>query len=285
MNKKTIPKIGAHVSTAGGLANAIANAQTIGAECIQIFGANPRQWYTKHPSAEDVAVFKSEREKSGIGPVFLHASYLPNLASPQADLLKKSIKNLADHLAIANAIGAEGLIFHPGSGKGTARKKALDQEAKAMKEILKKVPGEALLIMENTAGGGDKIGSMEDIAYLLKKVNSPRVKVCIDTAHAFEGGMIETYDTPSIKKFCDEWDAALGLEHIHVLHVNDSKTAYNSHHDRHENIGEGHIGLNGFKALAKEKRLRDKAWILEVPGFDDNGPDKKNVDILKRCFK
>jgi len=278
------PKIGAHVSAAGGLYNVIENAKNIGAECIQIFGASPRQWYAKMPAKETVERFKSEIEKSKIGPVYLHASYLVNLATPMRGLLKKSIKSLTDHLAICSQIGAEGLIFHVGSGKDTIKKAALDQEILAMKKVLKGVPGSAQLIMENTAGGGKKIGTVEDIAYLHKKVSSPRVKVCIDTAHAFESGMIEEYNPAEVKKLFDTWDEALGMENITVLHVNDSKTKSGSCHDRHENIGKGHIGLNGFKALAKEKRLKDKAWILEVPGFKGNGPDKKNVDILKSLF-
>ena len=140
--------------------------------------------------------------------------------------------------------------------------------------------------MENAAGGGEKIGKTAgELAYLLKKVNSKRVKICLDTAHAFESGIIKEYKSDGIKKFLDEWDKEIGLENITALHANDSKTLWNSHHDRHENIGAGYIGLAGFKALAREKRLWNKAWLLEVPGFDNEGPDKKNMDILKSCFK
>jgi endonuclease IV len=106
----------------------------------------------------------------------------------------------------------------------------------------------------------------------------------LDTAHAFESGIIREYGAPEIKRFIDEWDKAVGLGNIVAIHANDSKTPWNSHNDRHENIGAGHIGLQGFRVLAKEKRLWDKAWLLEVPGFKNEGPDKKNVDILKKCF-
>ncbi|MAF80116.1 hypothetical protein CL629_03500 [bacterium] len=280
------PNIGAHVRAAGGLWTAIDNAKSIGAVCFQIFGASPRQWYAKIPSSEDVEKFRSELKKKKIGPVYLHAAYLVNLATPNRELLGKSIQNLSEHLKIAEMIGAEGLIFHPGSSKGMkSRVSGLNQEARAIQKILKSVPGRTRLIIENTAGGGEKIGTIEDIKYLYKKIESERVKICIDTAHAFEEGMIEKYTKAKIKKFIDEWDGAVGLKNIPVLHINDSKTVYESHHDRHENIGEGYIGIQGFRALAKEPRLQNKDWILEVPGFKNQGPDKKNIDIIKSCFR
>ena len=123
------------------------------------------------------------------------------------------------------------------------------------------------------------------IKLILKKINSPRAKVCFDTAHAFEAGVIKYDDPKIINEIFNSWDKEVGLKNIVAIHANDSKTAYGSHNDRHENIGEGHIGLSGFKNLAKEKRLLDKTWLLEVPGFDNLGPDKRNVDTLRSCFK
>lgn len=280
-----IPKLGAHVSTAGGLWKAIENAKNIGAQCIQIFGASPRQWEAKMPSESDVKKFKSAAAESDVSPIFLHASYLVNLASPIPELREKSVQSLCAHLEIATKIGATGLIFHMGSGKGIERKKAIELTVKGIKMVLQRVAGSGKLIMENSAGGGDKLGSEpEEMGKIFTGVDSSRVGVCIDTAHAFEAGIIETYTSPKISKFLDEWEGAVRLKNILALHINDSKTGPNSHHDRHENLGEGYIGLSGFKNLAKEKRLRDKAWILEVPGFDGMGPDKRNVDILKGCF-
>lgn len=148
MEKK--PNIGAHVSTAGGLSSALVNAERIGAKCFQIFGASPRQWRALFPKEEDIKLFKKLLKEKELGPVFLHASYLVNLASVNGDILKKSIKNLSDHLQIASMLGAEGLIFHVGSSKGMEKKKALDQEVSAMKEVLKNGKGSSL-IMENTA--------------------------------------------------------------------------------------------------------------------------------------
>jgi deoxyribonuclease-4 len=224
-------------------------------------------------------------EDSGVGPVFLHGAYLVNLASPTEEALKKSIVNLGLHLQIAEAIGAEGVIFHVGSGQEMPKESAMKKAITAMKIVLKNVPGKTQLIMENSASA-KKIGATAwEMGTMMAGVNSPRVKICIDTAHSFEAGLIESYTSNNIKKFLDGWDRAVGIENVVALHVNDSKTKYLSNHDRHENLGEGYIGLAGFKNLAKEKRLWDKAWLLEVPGFDNMGPDKKNVDMLRGLFK
>ncbi len=282
-----VPKIGAHVSAAGGLHNAFLRAAAIGANCIQIFGSTPRSFRAIFPSQAEVKLFKKTQKETGIGPVFLHAPYLVNLATPEDGGLKKSVALLTAHLKIAEMIGAEGLVFHIGSTLGKlAPERAERQVAMAMKAILKGVPGEVHLIIENASGGGGKVGSTPDeIGRIMGLISSPRVKVCIDTAHAFEAGLIAKYDDEDVEKFAAAWRRAVGLENVVVLHANDSKTAFNSKSDRHENIGEGYIGLAGFRALAKEKHLRALPWILEVPGFKGDGPDKRNVDILKQCFK
>lgn len=280
------PKLGAHVSAAGGLYNAIENAKKIGAQCIQIFGASPRMWRTKMPTQEIIDRFKKAAEESGMDSVYLHASYLVNLASSDGQQRSNSIGNLIDHLRISDLIGARGLIFHLGSsGEEPDKDIAIKKTVEGMKEVLKIVPGKTLLIMENSAGGGNKLGSkFSEMGKILRSLESDRVKICLDTAHIFESGGIEEYSKKNIKKLFDEFDQEIGLKNLIALHVNDSKTEFNSHHDRHENLGEGCIGIEGFKNLAKEKRLWDKDWLLEVPGFDDNGPDKKNMDILKSLF-
>jgi len=282
---RTIPFIGAHVGAANGPADAVRNALAIGAEAIQMYGASPRMWHAGMPSEKNVTEFKKALKESAITEVYLHAAYLVNLASPDEGIYERSIANLSAHLRIAEALGVRGLIFHVGSGKGSDPERALRKEAKAMRQVLAGAPGAAWLVMENSAGGGNKIGSgIEEMQYLFEKAASPRVKICFDTAHAFEAGLIEKYTPENVKNLFDAWDDATGLDAIVALHVNDSKTAYGSHHDRHENIGEGYIGLGGFRALAGEKRLRDKAWILEVPGFAGEGPDKKNIDIIRSLF-
>ena len=289
------PKIGAHVSIAGGLFNCVENAKVIGAEIVQIFGSSPRQWHTRFPSKEEISEYQDKLKGSDLRGVYLHGAYLVNLASPDSTTLAKSIKNLSEHLQIAEMINAEGLIFHVGSGRPGAgivpafgdlsqKSEGLKQAIKAMKKVIQLIPGRSQLIMENSASG-KKVGAWpEEMKIMLEGIGSDRAKICLDMAHSFESGLIEKYDPENIKIFLDRWDKEVGLENVVALHVNDSKTIGGSHNDRHENIGEGHIGLGGFKNLAKEKRLWDKPWILEVPGFEDMGPDKKNVDILKSLF-
>lgn len=283
--KQTHPRIGAHVSVAGGLYKAVENAQQIGAECFQIFGSSPRQWKTRMPSEEDVKRFKDTLKESGIGPVVLHASYLANIASPIPDLRKKSIQNLSEHLAIAEAIGAEGLIFHIGSGKGIDEEKAVGYVAEGIQKVLKRTEGKAKLIMENTAGGGHRLGGIDDMEAIFKAINWPeRVTACFDTAHGFESGIVRYNTKAEVKKLFDEWDKRIGMDRLSFIHANDSATPFDSHHDRHENIGGGEIGEKGFKNLAAEKRLHNIPWIIETPGFDRQGPDKKNINRLRSYF-
>lgn len=278
------PYLGAHVSAAGGHYKAIEKAKELGANTIQIFGASPRQWKVNIPSVESVQRYKESLIESEIKSVYLHAAYLVNLAG-EGDLYEKSVDNLTSHLEIACALEADGLIFHIGSSKEKDGERARKRIVKGVREVLQRVNGSAKLVMENASGGGGKIGStFDELIALYRAMDSKRIGMCLDTAHAFESGMLRFVES-EIKKFFDRWDEEIGMESLVALHINDSKTKFGSGSDRHENLGEGEIGLSGFKTLAKEKRLQHTSWILEVPGFDDMGPDKRNLDILRGCFE
>lgn len=280
------PLLGAHVSTAGGLKNAIANAERIGAECIQIFGSSPRQWRAPLPAQQVADEYLAALKDSNVKAVYLHAPYLINLASPDSELHQKSIQNLVDNLKIADALHADGVIFHLGSAGKSDRITAFKQQVKGLKAALSQTKGgKAKIVLENSSGGGGKFGAtIEDIAAVINSVKSNRLGVCYDTAHGFEAGLIDEYSPKKIKDLLDTFDTLIGIDKLLALHVNDSKTAFGSNHDRHENLGKGHIGLKAFQNLAKEKRLSNTAWLLEVPGFDGMGPDKKNMDIMKSLF-
>lgn len=278
--------IGAHVSAARGLHNCFRNAAAIGADCLQIFGASPRQWRARLPSDDEVGEYKREEERAGRRSVFLHAAYLVNLGSEVAALGKKSVANLASHLRIAELLGAVGLIFHIGSAGSGDRKLSLKRVAGGMKETLASVPGRVWLIMENGAGGGGKLGATpEEIGEIFQLVKSRRVKVCLDTQHAYAAGVMQSYAPDEIALLVGRCEAAFGWSEVVALHANDSKSQSGSFHDRHENIGAGYIGLSGFKNLAANRNTNRLPWILEVPGFADVGPDKKNVEILKKLFR
>ncbi len=284
MSTNSIPSIGAHVSVEGGLHKGIERALAIGADCMQIFGSSPQQWAVRFPNDDDVKKFHELKKKHRFGPVYLHASYLVNLASSDRKIWHTSVGSLVGHLKIAEIIGAEGLIFHIGAGKEQERGEAIANVKRGVERVLAEFQGKAKLVMENSASK-KKIGAdPKEIGELFCRFDSNRVSVCVDTAHAFEAGVIESFTAESVRGFTDSLDKEIGLKHIAVIHANDSRTKYNSGHDVHENIGEGYIGLEGFQNLAKEKRLQDKVWLLEVPGFGGKGPDKENVDRLRQCF-
>ena len=284
MDKKV--RIGGHVSAAGGLTQALFRAKEIGADTIQIFGSSPRQWNATLPNNKSAQEFMALSREMDIRPVFLHAPYLINLASPNPDLRQKSKNLLKKNLEIAEAISGEGVIFHLGSSKGGNPEEAREYLARAISEILKEVPGRSRLILENSAGGGDKLGSsLADLSGILKLIGKrERVKVCFDTAHALEAGVISKYDPANLRVLEEEIELLIGWDNISCLHVNDSKTVAGSHHDRHENIGQGEIGLAGFKNLTDAKKFKNLPWLLEVPGFEGEGPDNKNIDILRKLF-
>lgn len=281
----TTPLLGAHVSASGGLINAVINAEKLGAGVIQFFGASPRQWFTRIPAPSEIAEYRDALVKSAVKKVYLHGAYLVNLASPSEELRAKSEKNLSEHFMIANALGADGLIFHIGSGQEMPKEEAMKYASEAMRRVVDTVSGPSQLIIENTAGGGKKLGSGPDeVASMMELIGSARIKACFDTQHAFAGGDIEEYTSENIQRVFRAWDEAIGIENIVALHVNDSKTKFNSRHDRHENLGAGFIGLEGFKHLAAYSKLSHAAWILEVPGFAGEGPDLENMAILRSCF-
>ncbi|MDZ4231526.1 MAG: deoxyribonuclease IV, partial [Patescibacteria group bacterium] len=186
------PLLGAHVSVAGGLYKAGEAASNIGAETVQIFGVSPRQWKANLPERESVEKYKVAIAKARVKSVYLHGAYLVNLAS-EGELFEKSVKNLTSHFEIANKIEADGLIFHIGSDRGGDRDEALERIVEGMSKVLGTVKdGKTKLIMENASGGGGKIGNtIEELAELLVKLDSSRVGFCLDTAHAFEAGVLD----------------------------------------------------------------------------------------------
>ena len=277
------PVIGAHVSAAGGLPNAILHAQHIGADAIQLFGSSPRQWAVRIPSAKDGIAFKTAAKQAQLRAVFLHAPYLINLATSDVPLWKKSVTLLTATMKISEVIGAKGIIVHVGSGEGGLfREQSLARAASGIKQVLRQSAGKSLCIIENSAGGGEKVGKdLAEIVWLIKKIGSKRIGVCLDTAHAFEAGIAE-YSSTGVKKLADEIERTIGWPRLVAIHANDSKTEFGSKNDRHENIGKGFIGEDGFRNLLHHEKFRRAPFMLEVPGYDGTGPDKKNIDAMKR---
>jgi deoxyribonuclease-4 len=275
-------RIGAHVTVAGGLPNAIFRAKSIGAECIQIFPAPPQMWKIPDRDPKEIKEFNFLRSKAKIEPVLIHSIYLINLASEKNTVFWGSVATLVKSMELAEEIKALGVVFHIGSGKEKKFNTVLDLVIKGIKEILKKSPKNTYLIIENSAGAGNLIGrDFSEIATVINKSGKDkRIKVCLDTQHMFASGY-DIRNRDSVKKIFSEFDKLVGLDRLVAIHVNDSKSDLGSNIDRHENIGNGKIGIDGFKAFLSHPACKDLPILIETPGFEDEGPDQKNLKILK----
>ena len=274
-------KVGAHVRTAGGVDKAVDRAQEMGAETIQVFSGAPQAWRRKNYSKGEVDAFKARLKETGIGPVFIHGLYLMNFGTDNPELLKKSQEALIAEMNSASLIGARGVIFHLGSHKGAGYEARVGQVVDQCRQVLDATPDDAWLILENAAGQGGAIGSkFAELGRIAQESGSDRVKICLDTQHTFAAG----YDVKTregLDATMAEFDKEIGLDRLAAVHANDSKIELGGSRDRHENIGEGFIGRDGFENLLSHAAFADVPFLLEVPGFDDSGPDKANVDILK----
>jgi deoxyribonuclease-4 len=281
MNKRFI---GAHISVAGGLLNAIERARKLNINTIQIFASPPRNWFPPKITDKEAAQFKQELKKNNISSVFLHSIYLVNLASDKPEMIQKSKQSLIDYLNTSVKIGASGVIIHPGYGSEDT-KHLITRVIDNINDVLEKTDPNSNLILETTAGQKNAIGAkFEDIKLIIEKIKyHDRIGVCLDTAHTFESG----YDwfNQGAEKIISQFNQKIGLKYLKVIHCNDSKTIAGSHVDRHENIGQGMIGDKVFKELLHLDVLEKIPFILETPGFDNLGPDNKNIEHLKELSK
>lgn len=272
--------IGAHVSIAGGFLHGAKRAVAIGASAIQMFSSSPQQWGRGKTDERDVEAFKAYANEHRISPRYFHASYLLNLADI-GRVGKASATTLVEELTLAPKLGVSGSVVHVGSWKG--QEPDYDRLAGTIRDILKRTPEEALFIMENS--GTRKIGlQLWEIGELVARVKSSRFKVCLDTCHLFTAGY-DIRTRAALDAFLGEFDREVGMDRLELWHVNDSRDPFGSCRDRHENIGEGAIGLAAFHTLVAHPKIKKLTLILEVPGFGGEGPDKKNVEILKGLAK
>ncbi len=278
-------KLGKHVSIAGGIDKAISRAIDIGCNSVQIFINNPRGWKNSALGDELINDFKVSRESNQINPVVVHSIYLINLASPKKDLWEKSIQGLIDDYRRSDKIGAEYLVFHPGSHTGSGEEKGTLRIIEGLNRVLKETEGNTEILLENVAGAGTAIGkTINELNEIIRNINEPdRVGFCIDTCHAFSAGY-NVASRDGLDKLIDEIEAGPGLDNLKVLHLNDSKFELGTNKDRHEHIGDGFIGKSGFNEIINHPKLVDKTFILETPWFDDLDHDL-DVDILKELRK
>ena len=275
--------IGAHVNSSGGVWKAIGNGADIGCEAIQIFAGSPRTWAPTLYKDKDAERFREARDASPIRFVVIHTIYLINLASARGDFYEKSVTSLVGAVAAAEQLGADAIVTHVGSHQGAGFEAGLERVREALIRALAEDEGSKVrILLENTAGAGGTMGvDFDELGAMIAAAGGhPRLGLCLDTAHLFEAGF-DLRTAAGLDEALQRLDAACGLDRLGMLRLNDSKTPMGSNRDRHENIGEGEIGLEGFRAIVTSPALAGLPGILEGPGFDGEGPDEVNVRRLR----
>jgi deoxyribonuclease-4 len=283
------PRIGIHTSISGALENAALHAAAIGADAFQIFTASPRMWRATPIDPAQAEKFKAARDRLGLAPLAVHASYLVNLASSSGELRARSVAAFRAEIERAAAVGADYLIVHPGNYKGGTLEEGIARAAESLFEAARcsvtgNVINRVLVLLENTAGGTNQLGGrLSDLA-AIRASAQPKMPLklgfCIDTCHALAAGY-DVSTAAGLRKTIAGIDRVLGLDNVPVFHANDSLGALGSHLDRHANIGEGAIGEEGFRRILRHPRLRGKTFLLETP-VDNEGDDRRNVETLRR---
>lgn len=275
--------LGAHMSVSGGLHNAIADALATGSDSVQIFTKNQRQWKAKPTTDEAAALFKEKFVESGLKQVISHNSYLINMASPKDELWEKSIDAQKDELERAQQLDIPYVVAHPGSHVGSGEEVGLNRIVDALNRIHAETAGYTpKTLLETTAGQGTNLGSkFEDLSYILERVAQPeRLGVCFDTCHVFVAGYdIRTPETYAATM--EEFDRVIGLDQILAFHFNDSKGEIGSKKDRHDLIGKGFIGVEGFRNFMNDSRFQGKSAYLETEKGDDLEEDIAAINLLR----
>ncbi|MGD2121306.1 MAG: deoxyribonuclease IV [Gemmatimonadota bacterium] len=276
-------EFGAHVSTAGGVANAPARARAIESTCLQLFTKQPNRWAEPTLTADEEKAFSQEMKENQIRVAGSHDSYLINLASPDPDLWDRSLNSFTLELARCAGLNLEFLVTHPGNATDGDHSRGLARNAEGIARALDEVSGRTRVLLELTAGAGTTVGaSFQDLASIIRQIptrHHHRLGVCFDTCHAYSAG----YDL--VSDYEGVWAAfedVLGLDRLGLIHMNDSKNPFASRKDRHEHIGEGSLGLEPFRRIVEDHRLSRVPKILETPKEPDPvGNDLKNLRVLR----
>jgi deoxyribonuclease-4 len=282
-------QFGAHISIAGGIEKAPKKAHEIGCECFQMFSRSPRGGKSLELTEDKRSDFKNNCRKYNLKNYYLHTPYYINLASANHRIYYGSIAAIKKEMEAADLLGAKGVVTHLGSAKELGEKEAREKLVEGLVKVFNPpnhpYQGGAILLLEITAGAGKIMGdSFEEIAYFMKEAEKEifrnKLGVCFDTAHAFASGY-DLRNKKAVQKTFDDFDKIIGIKKLKLIHCNDSNVDLNSRVDRHENIGEGKIGTEGFKALLSEPRLQDLDFILETPGRKQ----REEIEILRSFCK
>jgi deoxyribonuclease-4 len=278
-------RLGIHTFTSGSLEKAALRASDLGANTFQIFSASPRMWRARAPDPLQVRLLKAARERFDLRPLAIHANYLINLASLDPAVRANSIAAFRGELERATTIGAEYLVIHPGSSRSQSVEESISALALGLKQAAKDFRNPGLtVLLENTAGSGACLGSrLEELRSIreavLELVDLP-IGYCLDTCHLLASGF-DIATEAGLRSAILAIERSIGLERVHLIHANDSKTPRGSRVDRHAHIGAGHIGIEGFRRILRHPKLRRKPFILETP-IDNPGDDRQNLDTLKQ---
>jgi deoxyribonuclease-4 len=273
-------KIGFHVSIHGSIDMAVDRAAELGCTTFQVFTRSPRQWYSAELTPEAAKAFADKKKQHNIEPVFAHMPYLPNLASPRDEIYEKSVKTLASELERCRQLEIPYLVTHLGSHLGAGKEKGFTRLVHGINQALKVSEGNVMLLLENTAGTKNSMGStLEDIQHIIERLSHPeKVGVCFDTSHAFAAGY-DLRTEKTVEETVKAIDEVIGFEKLRLVHLNDSKGDFNSHIDRHEHIGLGKIGDEGFRNILAS-RLGELPLIMETP-VDHRRSDVGNLEKVK----
>ncbi len=277
-----MPRLGAHMSVAGGLPRAVERGLVHGCQAMQIFAKNANQWRGRVLPAEEIREFRAKVTASGIAPVVSHASYLINLATTNATLRQQSMNAMGDELDRAEALGLLGVVLHPGCYTAGSEADGLSLIADALLALLReRRRGKTLVLLEQTAGQGTALGAtFEQLASIVGKMNDHRrVGICLDTCHLLAAG----YDISSPEGYAStfkQFERLIGFDRLKVIHMNDSRKPLGSRVDRHAHIGEGFVGLAAFERLVNDRRFRDLPMLLETPKTEGRSAARIEVDPL-----
>jgi len=266
-----------HVSISGTIDQAADRARELGCDTFQMFTRNPRGWKYKKLDRGEAEEFKRKVGSYNLSPAVAHMPYLPNLSSPKKLIYNKSVKSLSAELDRCGTLGIQYIVTHLGSHLGAGSDIGLEKIVGAINRALSENTNEVMLLLENTAGTKNSMGSsFEDIKRILARVeNRQRVGICLDTAHAYAAGY-DLHSPRCVDETLKKFDSVLGLGLLKVIHLNDSQVGLGAGRDRHEHLGLGYIGEQGFKTLFKNEAVRDLPFIMETP-IDERGDEKENM--------
>ena len=280
-------QFGAHESISGGVFNAIERGQTATCDTIQMFNKSNSQWRAKRIEQAELDKYFEKIKETGVTVATSHSSYLINIASPVKELYEKSYNALKEEMERCEMLKIPNLVMHPGSHVGTGEEGGIKRIIKNLNKLFKELKNNSVcLLLETTAGQGSNLGyTFEQIGEMIDGVKvQDHIGVCLDTCHIFAAGY-PIGDPKDYKKTMKKFDDIIGLDKLKIIHMNDSKKEFGSRRDRHEHIGKGHIGIEAFRNIVNDKRLKNVPMILETPKEEELKEDIENLKLLRSLVK